>query len=113
MRIRLGILLLVVSLGGVSAVRADQITLKNGDRVTGSIVKKDGATLTIASAHFGTVTLPWDQVDMLTTDVPAYVQVGGASEAGTFTVSGGQVTISSLSGGTRSVGVAEIAGCSQ
>jgi hypothetical protein len=108
MRIRLGVLLLVVSLGWASAVRADQITLKNGDRVTGSIVKKDGATLTIDSAHFGTVTLLWDQIDMLTTDVPAYVQVGGASEAGTFTVSGGQVTITQLSGGTRSVGVAEI-----
>ena len=108
MRVRFGIVLLVVFFGGGAGLRADQITLRNGDRVTGSIVKKDGATLTIDSAHFGTVTLPWDQIDMLTTDVPAYVQVGGASEAGTFTVSGGQVTITSLSGGMRSVGVAEI-----
>ena len=55
MRIRLGIALLVVFFGGGAGVRADQITLKNGDRVTGSIVKKDGATLSIASVHFGTV----------------------------------------------------------
>ena len=27
--------------------RADQIVMKNGDRVTGSIVKKDGKNLTI------------------------------------------------------------------
>jgi hypothetical protein len=107
MRIRFGIVLLVLSLGG-GALRADQITLKNGDRVTGSIVKKDGATLTIASVHFGTVSLPWDQVDTLTTDTPAYVQTAGANEAGTFSISGGQVTIISLSGGTRSVGVAEV-----
>lgn len=107
MRIRFGILFLVVSLSG-SVLRADQITLKNGDRVTGSIVTKDGATLTMDSAYFGTVTLPWDEVDTLTTDIPAYVQVAGASEAATFTVAGGQVTITSLSGGTRAVGVAEV-----
>jgi len=35
---------------------ADQIVLKNGDRVTGSIVKKDGKTLTIKTEHFGVVT---------------------------------------------------------
>ena len=59
MRIRFSIAFLVLSLGVCAApLLADQITLKNGDRVTGTIVKKDGATLTINSAHFGTVTLP-------------------------------------------------------
>ena len=56
----------VLALVGVFAsnMRADQITMKNGDRVTGNIVRKDGASLTIASALFGTITLPWEQVDM-------------------------------------------------
>ena len=34
----------------------DQIVLKNGDRVTGSIIKKDGKSLTIKTDHFGVVT---------------------------------------------------------
>ena len=40
----------------VSAAWADQVVLKNGDRVTGSIVKKDAKNLTIKTDHFGVVT---------------------------------------------------------
>jgi hypothetical protein len=36
---------------------ADQIVLKDGDRITGAIVKKDGEKLTIESKNFGVVTL--------------------------------------------------------
>jgi hypothetical protein len=94
--------------GGVASLQADQITLKNGDRVSGTIVKKEGATLTIDSVHFGRVSLPWDQVETITTDVPAYVQVAGANEVGTFSLSGGQVMIKATSGATRSVGSPEV-----
>jgi hypothetical protein len=34
---------------------ADQVTLKNGDRVTGQIVKKDGDKLTVKSGLMGEV----------------------------------------------------------
>ncbi|MBY0374722.1 MAG: DUF481 domain-containing protein [Bryobacteraceae bacterium] len=47
---------------------ADQVHMKNGDRVTGSIIKKDAKTLTIKTDLFGTVTLPWDQVDTIKAD---------------------------------------------
>jgi hypothetical protein len=108
MRIRFCAAYLFVCFSVAAGVRADQITLKNGDRVTGAIVKKDGATLTIDSLHFGKVTLPWDQIDTITTDVPAYVQIGGANEVGTFNLSGGQMTITPTSGGVHSVNVAEV-----
>jgi hypothetical protein len=52
---------------------ADQITLKNGDRVTGAIVKKDGATLTFKSALMGQITVPWDQVSEIKSDAPLNV----------------------------------------
>src|SRR6476660_1480483 len=52
---------------------ADQITLKNGDRVTGTIVKKDGGTLTIKSDFMGVVTLPWEQVSQIKSDAPLTV----------------------------------------
>jgi putative salt-induced outer membrane protein YdiY len=108
MRIRFGIVLLLFSLA-VAPLWADQITLKNGDRVTGMIVKKDGATLTIDSVYFGTVTLPWDQVQSFTTDVPAYVQAGGQTVVATLSGSGGEVEIRPTTGGERSVAIADIA----
>ena len=52
---------------------ADQVVLKNGDRVTGSIVKKDGKNLTIKSDQFGVVTLSWDQVVSILADKPVNV----------------------------------------
>jgi hypothetical protein len=78
MRIRLLELTGLLCLFAVTAAHADQITLKNGDRVTGAIVKKDGDKLTIA-ATIGAVTIPWDQVDSIDADMPVWVQVGGAS----------------------------------
>jgi putative salt-induced outer membrane protein YdiY len=83
---------------GVSTVWADQIVLKNGDRVTGSIVKKDGKTLTIKSDVFGVVTAPWDQVDAITADKPITVVLqDGRTVQGTVTTSGGTVSIATPS----------------
>ena len=52
---------------------ADQVTLKNGDRVTGKVVKKDGAALTFKSDAFGVIAIPWDQVTQLVSDEPLNV----------------------------------------
>ncbi len=49
---------------------ADQVNLKNGDRVTGKILKKDGASLIIKSDLFGTVTIPWESIIQVTSDEP-------------------------------------------
>jgi hypothetical protein len=106
MPIRFGSAFLIL-LFSAGALWADQVTLRNGDRVTGAIVKKDGATLTIASVHFGTVTLPWDQVETFSTDIPAYVEAAGETVVATLNVSGGQVAITSLNG-TRSVALADV-----
>lgn len=57
----------------VCAAWADQVTLKNGDRVTGKIVKKDGAALTFKSDAFGDVTIPWAKVAQLVSDDPLTV----------------------------------------
>jgi putative salt-induced outer membrane protein len=52
---------------------ADQVTLKNGDRVTGKIVKKDGAALTFKSDVFGEISIPWETITMVTSDEPLTV----------------------------------------
>jgi putative salt-induced outer membrane protein YdiY len=73
---------------------ADQIVLKNGDRVTGSIVKKDGKTLTIKTEHFGVVTTDWDQVASITADKPVNVVLkDGKTAQGTLATSNGQVQV--------------------
>jgi hypothetical protein len=63
--------LLVVAI----TLNADQVTLKNGDRLTGSVVKKDDKTLTFESPVVGKVTMPWDQVASVTTDAPVTVEL--------------------------------------
>ncbi len=44
------------------AFPADQITMKNGDRFTGAVVKIDGKNLVFKSDYAGTIAVPWDAV---------------------------------------------------
>jgi hypothetical protein len=53
--------------------RADTVVLKNGDRVSGGIIKKDGPRLTIKADQFGVITASWDQVESLSADKPLNV----------------------------------------
>jgi putative salt-induced outer membrane protein len=55
------LVLVVLCLLGVSA-RADQVTLKNGDRLTGIIVKSDAKILLIKTDFAGDVSVQWDAV---------------------------------------------------
>jgi hypothetical protein len=56
---------------------ADQITMKDGDRITGDIVKKDGDNVTIKSKNFGTVTLKWADVAAVKSDEPINITLAG------------------------------------
>lgn len=46
----------------VSVAQADQVTLKNGDRLTGTIVSGDGKTLLLKTEFVGDVTIQWDAI---------------------------------------------------
>jgi Protein of unknown function, DUF481 len=63
----------------IPAVFADQITMKDGDRITGAIVKKDGDSVTIKSKNFGTVTLKWADVATVKSDQPLNVTLAGGN----------------------------------
>ena len=54
-------------------VRADQIILKNGDRIAGGIIKKEDSKLTIKSEQMGIVVTSWEQVDALVIEQPVYI----------------------------------------
>jgi putative salt-induced outer membrane protein YdiY len=82
----------VLVAGGL--LRADQIVMKNGDRVTGEIVKKDAKTLTIKGVHFGTVTLPWDEVGTVQAEKPLNVVLpGGQTVQGTIASAGDKLDV--------------------
>jgi len=75
---------------------ADQIVLKNGDRVTGSIVKKDAKQITIQTDMFGLVSTAWDQVSSVTAEKPLNVVLAdGKTLVGTLRDSEGKLEIAS------------------
>jgi hypothetical protein len=60
---------------------ADQVILRNGDRITGSLVKKDEKSLTFKSDLFGKITVPWDKVQTLSAEKPVFVVLPGKEDA--------------------------------
>ena len=56
-----------------SALYAEQVTLKNGDRLTGTILSVSDKKLTIKTEHAGTVTIDWDAVAQFSSEQPMVV----------------------------------------
>lgn len=78
--------------------------MKNGDRVTGKIVKKDGKNLVIATEQFGTVTTAWDQVSSIKADTPLTVALdGGKSMQGMLTMTDGKAQVGDQSANAADV----------
>jgi len=59
---RRSILCLVVLMVCAAGAIADQVTLKNGDRLTGTIVSGDGKSLLLKSEFAGDVHIQWDAI---------------------------------------------------
>jgi hypothetical protein len=76
------------------ACAADQVVLKNGDILTGTILKKDGATLTLKSEFLGEVHMPWSAVRSLKSDQKMTVALpGGEIVAGTVRTAGEELQV--------------------
>ena len=66
--------------------RADQVTLTNGDRITGAIVKSDDKTLVIKSEIAGDVNIKWDGIAVITSTQPLHLTLkDGQTVVGTVT----------------------------
>ena len=77
-----------------SLLFADQVTLKNGDTVSGQIIKKDGNTLTVKSEFMGEVTIPWSAVTAVKSDNPLYVKLPAGPEVnGKVTTEDGKIAV--------------------
>ncbi|MGA9979247.1 MAG: DUF481 domain-containing protein [Candidatus Sulfotelmatobacter sp.] len=80
---------------------ADQITLKNGDHLTGKIVKSDGKTVVLHTEFAGDVTIQFAAIDKITTDQELHVDLkGGKTAVGTVTTSDDKLEIATKTSGT-------------
>ena len=98
---KLALWLLMLSSMFCSEALADQITLKNGDRLTGAIIKFDGEKLTIKSEFAGEVQVPWAAIDRVTSDQPLYVtSTDGRVLIGTLTTTEKGIEVQTSQAGT-------------
>ncbi len=93
-RIVVSLLLLLIAIPAL----ADQIVLKNGDRITGSITKSDGKQLVIKTDYAGDVTVKFDAIQSLTSTGDLNVTTGGKTVVGPVTTSGGDVVVATKTG---------------
>ena len=81
-------------------VFADQITLKNGDRLTGDIIRSDGKTLVIKSEFAGEVMVQWAAVDTITSTQTLHVGLkDGQTIVGTAAPNDGKVQLQTREAG--------------
>src|SRR5262245_48804885 len=83
----------------VTAAFADQITLTNGDRITGKVVKKDGDSLVVKADMLGDVSIKLANISTLHTDAPLTVVLPqDVTVNGTVTIDGNRVQVTTPSG---------------
>lgn len=52
---------------------ADEVVMKNGDRLSGQIVKMENRALTVKTSYAGDISVQWDQVASVRTDSVVHV----------------------------------------
>jgi putative salt-induced outer membrane protein YdiY len=79
---------------------ADQVSLKNGDRLTGIITKSDAKTLVIKTEFAGEVTIQWPAIESISSAQPLHVGLnGGQMIVGAVTTTDGKILIATQNAG--------------
>jgi putative salt-induced outer membrane protein YdiY len=90
-------------------VFADQITLKNGDRLSGTIVTSDAKTLVLKTEYADAVTIKWNFVQQIESSQPLYVGTkGGQVIVGPVTTSGDKLAVATKESGSVAVAKADV-----
>lgn len=98
-RIQLFAVIVLLSLS--PALFADQVTLKNGDRLTGTVVKSDGKTLVLHTDAVGDVTIQFAAIQEIKTDQELHVSLkGGKTAVGPVSTTDGKLEIATKTAGT-------------
>jgi putative salt-induced outer membrane protein YdiY len=92
-----------------STVLADQVVLKNGDRLTGTIAKSDDKTLLIKTEFAGDVTVQWPAVQEINSTQPLHVTMAnGKTVAGPVKTTDGSLEVTTATSGTVTVAKADV-----
>jgi putative salt-induced outer membrane protein YdiY len=87
---------------------ADQIVMKNGDKLTGSITKSDGKTLVLKTDYAGDLTIKFDAVQSLSSTGDLNVTAGGKTEVGPVSTRGTELVVATKSGGSVEVALSSV-----
>ncbi len=87
---------------------ADQIVLKNGDHLTGSITKSDGKELVIKTDYAGDLTIKFDAIQCLTSTGDLNVTAGGKTAVGPVTTTGDKIVVATKAGGPVEAPIASV-----
>jgi len=60
---------------------ADEVQMKNGDRITGTIIKMENKQLTVTTSYAGEIAIKWEQVESIETDSVVHVVLGDETSA--------------------------------
>lgn len=92
-----------------SVLYADQVVLKNGDRLTGTITKSDDKTLLIKTEFAGDVTVQWPAIQEITSAQPLHVALSnGKTMVGPVASADGNLAVTTATGGTVNVAKADV-----
>jgi len=90
---------LIAFLGLASLGFADQITLKNGDHLSGTVVKSDGKTLVLHTEFAGDVTVEFAAITQITTEKELHVSTSDKKTVvGPVTTSDGKIEVATKTG---------------
>src|SRR6516162_4546306 len=64
---------LCVLLSAAALMNAEQVSLKNGDRLTGTVASMDGKKLVLKTAYAGDVSIDWDAVTQFSSEQPLVI----------------------------------------
>ncbi len=78
---------------------ADQIVMKNGDKLTGSITKSDGKTLVLKTDYAGDLTIKFDAIQSFSSTGDLNVTAGGKTAVGPVSTSGSDLVVAAKTGG--------------
>jgi putative salt-induced outer membrane protein YdiY len=92
-----------------SVLFADQVTLKNGDRLTGIVVKSDGKTLLLHTESAGDVTIKFEDIQAIKSDADLHVSLkDGKTAVGPVTTTDGKIEIATKVAGTVEASPADV-----
>ena len=92
------LLVLLICLASV-CLCAEQVTLKNGDRLTGSVTNLGDKKLSIKTDYAGAITLDWDKVAEISSATPVVItRSDNSSVTGTVTTVNNRLVVNTSSG---------------